>query len=1106
MHGTWVVLLVLVLVVVGSAGLMAVVSPAALPSSAPARSSAPASLAPAASPLTHGDLVVGPGQTYTIQPTLGGHTYYQGGNITVDFGGTLYVRNVTLSFVSFVGDTGTPEQRLAHIYHFVDNGTVGFYNATLTTDVQIINAYAKLNLTVTGVLYAWDSTFAFPGWFYIAGTAGDVTLNQSVVTWNPSVLYLSELSAIWGDTLWAPTITVSGGAQFNLLASQVENTYADNSITNGFARPNPLVNYAEYHIPNGTGLREPVTGPSDSANLTLDWSYPNAGALSGNVWVSYNNGNTTNDAYVAVSAWYGGTNYPLGSFVVANSSGGTSHFGFPPSLLSAITAAGMLQYLNYTGAFDTPNQIQVEVDVGAPHIKAAINVTQAGFQLNTTGVTYDDSVTGAGSTLSAVNTLLDFSWSLSSAGPYSQSPVYPWNSQKLTFTDGAVGYLANITTSDYIPGVFSASAILPDASSQVYFYRWAQFNLTGRAGLLAVENAPVVAYYAYNSNQLNNQTAKSLNDIQSTDPAIWGYLQYWDSLRGVTTYGVSNALGQAFLLLASGNLTAATLPDGIFLGGYHIGVSVPAATVQPHWFNWSLSPYPEGVANDTNHYGTPDFGPAQEFNDYFGAMAFGAPIVTANGTVNSTVRIGQDLGFWITGADAGTATITQVGGTAWYNTSGTGVPIATFSKSGLDLTAVGQKFQFNLTWVINDTVTGLNGTFPHHFLVTLEWNGANPAAGGGLSVVNVLVTIAPSQVSLALVTTTAPTTLNLQDQYFTSGTVHYNGTKLASIELIATPTSGGSPVVIGLAQAAAGKSFTIEWYAPLSEYLSPGTSYYLTVNATYNGVSAFYHFLGIYSVPASPSPAKNFWTQVIFGLPLWIWLAIAAAIVAGLLVFLLFARRTAAGKLVECGECGNLIPEDATVCPKCGAEFEKDLIRCSRCASTIPADSKVCPECAAQLLGKPGEGEAEPERQGYADFTEKYRAEAKRELGENYSEGAFWDWWKRQPTYTSFSQWKLQQGQGTPRSGMSAPPAESETAPEAPGQPPKGGGGAVPLAGASSTVVAATPPSPMAGGMTAPPSATPTAAPAGNLKPCPNCGKEIPPEYLVCPFCGAVTQ
>src|SRR5208282_3003909 len=82
-------------------------------------------------PFTHGDLLVTSGETFVIQPTPGTHTYYQGGNITVEHGGTLIVRNVTLSFVQFVSDTGTPMQRLSHIFRFIDNGTVNIYNSTV---------------------------------------------------------------------------------------------------------------------------------------------------------------------------------------------------------------------------------------------------------------------------------------------------------------------------------------------------------------------------------------------------------------------------------------------------------------------------------------------------------------------------------------------------------------------------------------------------------------------------------------------------------------------------------------------------------------------------------------------------------------------------------------------------------------------------------------------------------------------------------------------------------------------------------------------------------------------------------------------------------------
>jgi len=259
-------------------------------------------------------------------------------------------------------------------------------------------------------------------------------------------------------------------------------------------------------------------------------------------------------------------------------------------------------------------------------------------------------------------------------------------------------------------------------------------------------------------------------------------------------------------------------------------------------------------------------------------------------------------------------------------------------------------------------------------------------------------------------------------------------------------------------------------------------------------------------VPGGSS--SNFLNYSFLGLTIWpYWILIIAAVVVGLVAFLFVSRRQAAGKLVECGECGNLIPEDATVCPKCGAEFEADLIRCSRCSSTIPANSKICPECAALLLGTSEEAGEAAERQGYQDYTEKYRAEGKRELGENFNEGSFWDWWKRQPTYTPYNQWKLQQGQGTPRTGMSEPPAAG------------GGGAGEPIAALSGGAVPARPPPKGGAGGAPPPSAPPAKAappktPAGTgaapaaagFKNCPGCGKEIPGDYLICPFCSSVVQ
>ena len=1101
---------ILLLVVVGSLGLVAAIAPGPGGSAGAAR--APSGGSTAQVPATHGDLVVAAGQTFVIQPTLAGPTYYQGGNITVQAGGTLDVENVTLSFVQYVANTGTAEQRLSHIYTFQDAGTVNFLGANLTTDVQIINAYAKLNLSVSGALNAYHSSFAFPGWIYVHGPSAQMTLNESNVTWNSAVQSLQEPAAILGDTLWAPTITVTGGANLTLLASQIQNTYADDTQSFGFARPTPLYFYDEQGAPAAPGTSQYVlAGPSDSANLTLDYLYPAAGALDGYVSFDYSNSNASATT-ANIGVLYGGNPYTIASGVVlAGSSSGTIELPFSPALISAITAGGMLQYLNNTGDFGVPNTIAVTVDNTGTVTFSVINAL---FQLNTTGVSYNDMVVG--SEASAVDSQLDFNWAVFNSAPgsqYSQARPFPWDSNKWLFLDHAVGYLANITTPDQsLPGVFSASAIVPDSSSQVFFYRWAEFDLTGRGGgVLPIQGATLSAYYAYNSNQANNATTATLNDIKSTAPTIWSYLQYWDLQHGVLTYGTSNAAGQGFLLLASGNLTANTLPDGIFLGGYHIGISVPAVGVPSHWFNWSVSPYPTGVAAETPNFNGPDLAPHQAFPDYFGDVTLYSAGVTANGVpvTKAGIDIGQTLGIKVVVNDSGTATITQVLVQLYYNTTFNAASLVAANQSTtLKLTAPGQQVTFNLDWLVTDTVTGLHGWFMHNFTLAVEFNYNIPSLAGGAFNDTLPLEIAPSMIAITQFTL-PPTTIQLSQSYVSVGAVAYNGSEPATIELWAIPVGGGAPTEIAETPSSPG-NFTMGWYdlTKVTPALVPGTTYHLSVVAIYNSRQVYLNLTGTYTVPKSPTSPTSIFFQTFLGLPLWLWIVIAAAAAVGIVLFLMFARREAAGKLVECGECGNLIPEDATVCPKCGAEFESDLIRCSRCASTIPADSKFCPECAAQLLGKPGEAAADPEKQAYADFTEKYRAEAKRELGDNYTEGAFWDWWKRQPTYTPYSQWSLQQGQGTARAGMTAPPAGTQTTPEVPetGQPPKGG---APPAGWAEAGAAGPGAAPKAAAAppTTPTTTVPPPAPGGaGLKACPSCGKEIPAEYLVCPFCNAVTQ
>ena len=1204
-------------------------------------SSLPTSHAPAAASAsvapdlaTHGDLYVAAGETYTIHPSPGTHEYYQGGNITVAAGGTLIISNVSLTFVEYVGTTGTAQQRLDHLYTFDDAGTVEMYNSTLTTDLQVINAYAKLAVTVTGIFTAWNSSFAFPGWVLASGVGAVLTFNDSTVRNNPQVANVSEPLVIQGDTEFAPQLNATDGAQVNFFDSSFQNTYADDFLINGMPGPAPLNTTAGFTAPaTGNVNVTALATPTDAANLTQDWLYPD-GISAGTVSISYTDNNTlVNTTATGVTIWYDGQAYPTGtSLKFVFSTTGVLTAPAPVTLINAINAGGMLNYLNATGSFGAgPLEFAIEItglSGGGP-----IWIPQMGLILSPE-LSYDLSVSGSPTVLNAVDSSLDLTFTQAPVSPLAMLAPYPWDSNKLLVDDGAVANLANITVSNPLPGVFSYSAIQPDATSQVYLYRWAQFNLTGRGGTLPIYQGMVKAFYAYNTNQSNNQTANALNDLATANPSIWGYVNYVDLKDGLPGYGVSGRSGHALLLLASGNLTGPTLPDGVFLGGYHVLVQIPITTNNSEAFNWTVSPYPSGVAQGSAFAGSPDFGPAITFPGYFGQLAFGAQTLTqnltalVNGTVddykvlgvevllmnsgtatiynftgnltyggspgivvssvpltnvtlspgastpieftwlvntsvtgiagspnhpfvvnttynggtaklgggtitetipisvspyvarfaysaigltgngsalpNGTVRIGQDLEFLVTLTYSGAATVTSLSAALYYEPA-SAKPLETYSGIHLDFNTPGQQTTLNFSWLVNDTVTGLKtAVFQNDFYLTLLWNGGEVEIGGNNSTRVIPVSIAPSDLRISTFSP-APGTIDLTttSNYFTSGTLQFNGSQAATIVLYATPVSGGLPVQIGGGTSAPGYGsgagdpgvFAFSWF-PLAGLLSPGTTYTITLTATYNGVETN-ATLGTSAVPPSTSPVQSILFEKFLGLPLWVWLAIAVAAIVAILAVLFISRRSAAGKLVECGECGNLIPEDATVCPKCGAEFETDLIRCSRCASTIPADSKFCPECAAQLLGKAGEGGEDAERQGYSDFTEKYRAEAKRELGENYNEGSFWDWWKRQPSYVSYSQWKMQQGQGATRTGMGAPPSGTETAPEPP-VPPKGGSGGPAVASMRA------PPAPSTPSAGTPPAAAPTATDA--LKPCPNCGKEIPPEYLVCPFCGSVTQ
>ncbi len=481
--------------------------------------------------------------------------------------------------------------------------------------------------------------------------------------------------------------------------------------------------------------------------------------------------------------------------------------------------------------------------------------------------------------------------------------------------------------------------------------------------------------------------------------------------------------------------------------------------------------------------------------------------MTANGTAapHSGVRIGQVIGFETTINSTGPAPITSLqAALLWGNASSRKV-LATFTSGDVGLNQVGQTFEFTLSWPVNDSVTGLNGTQSRAFTVVFTWNPGNVTGLSGVAALTENVTIQPSQVVIVSISL-PPQSLDISQMYYSYGVLRYNGSQAATLELFATPTSGGGSAILIAVGTSTQGNFTLIWY-PLNQggnsALSPGTSYTLEAVATYNTATGNYSLPGVYTVPGSTSPT-SFLFETFLGLPLWVWLAIAAGAAIAIVAVLFLLRRQAAGKVVECGECGNLIPEDATVCPKCGAEFESDLVRCSRCASTIPANSPSAPSaprsCSGSRLG-PRRGRAPGLPGLHREVPGRGEEGARRELHRGLVLGlveAPGDVRLLQPVEAPAGPGFAADGndrapRGTARCAARLDSAAgARTRGRAPDRCRAGGRpGRCPRA----------PPSAAA----APLGKAPPPAPGG-LKACPSCQKEIPGDYLVCPFCGSVTQ
>ncbi|MCI4435175.1 MAG: hypothetical protein JHC29_06900 [Thermoplasmata archaeon] len=145
-----------------------------------------------------------------------------------------------------------------------------------------------------------------------------------------------------------------------------------------------------------------------------------------------------------------------------------------------------------------------------------------------------------------------------------------------------------------------------------------------------------------------------------------------------------------------------------------------------------------------------------------------------------------------------------------------------------------------------------------------------------------------------------------------------------------------------------------------------------------------------------------------FTLPIWLILAIVIiAVVGGIFGYAYMKYRKVEKNLMVCGNCGSLIPADSEKCPVCGVVFEKENVKCGNCGSWIRKDAKYCPVCGAIYMDKddPDYEKIESMRKQYLEEIQKYKEEAKRDLGEKFNDEEFYKWWNTKPEFITFQDW-----------------------------------------------------------------------------------------------------
>ena len=545
-------------------------------------------------------------------------------------------------------------------------------------------------------------------------------------------------------------------------------------------------------------------------------------------------------------------------------------------------------------------------------------------------------------------------------------------------------YLYNVTTDPSQNPTLKTnwmSAFRPlAATGSVYLFRWLHATAVDSTAF------PVTGATIWSQMSPGATTAQYPDNAASTTPSARTLAYLAKTSSGATAWNLTDARGQALIPLWTDQITQATLPNAQSFGNYQLTFAYSTTTAPG---GVDFNPYPATNWDDNNKGATvplnvqvrtlPDLMLKQ--SDYVGTM-----------------NVVQNQPFLVYAIiyNQGQTNATLVDIAAFVNNRATQVA----RVNGLSILAGGSVNQ-----TLNVVGVSTVGVQPLELIVdpdsTINEGGVAQESN---NFANITVNVQPPPQGFTAISTPS------------SGDSVQPGTQLSVTGYIRS-TSGLNPIP--------GVQVTIELRNSAGTAIASNTTmsgspdglFIGTINVPSNAPD------GSYTVVVTPTSSQIqpdsravtvsktisfIYTPVPFlGIPWWLFLIVLAAAVAAGIGITLYWKVFGLGKMVECGECGAFIPEDATTCPKCGVEFEKDMAKCSNCQAWIPVDVKQCPECGVEFAT--GEVEMadyeEKMRLQYDEVVRKFQDDAEQQLGRSLAETEFQDWWRKQPTFLTFEDW-----------------------------------------------------------------------------------------------------